>query len=64
MRDSEATDDPYSVPCPGCPGRIAMGSAVRGGKVICTDCGEVISLLSFLTHRDPQEDSTDQRLSP
>jgi hypothetical protein len=42
-------DDPYSIRCPGCPGRIAMGSALRAGKIICTSCSEVVSLKELAT---------------
>ncbi len=64
MTEADEKDDPYSVPCPGCPGRIAMGSAVRGGRVICTDCGEIIPLVSLLIVDDSRLDVIDQPRSP
>jgi hypothetical protein len=34
----------YSFCCPGCGTRVSPGQALRGGRIVCTTCGETVSL--------------------
>jgi len=43
MEDDD-TEYEYSFCCAGCATRVSLGQALRGGRVVCTTCGEAVPL--------------------